>query len=215
MFWMFFIYCTIFFLFLQNLRLQNRFLILKENSICWRLHFFAMTLYTIHVHISTYCKNGETSLFRTAIEGNWYWVTTELSQAQPARASAAVLRNARRASGRPNSVAVTKTAAQIIYLILQREWVLTLALSQKFKALIWRIQHELNIMANTTSAPSLTSHFFNTTTTTVHPVPIDPPLNTCNYFVINKNTSVVFDFNNHYGGKLFPDPSLKVFPQNM
>ena len=64
-------------------------------------------------------------------------------------------------------------------------------------------------MTNITDAPTLTSLFFNTSNTTPHPdstirpQPIDPALRTCNYFVISTNKTVVFDFNNHYGGKAF------------
>lgn len=40
----------------------------------------------------------------------------------------------------------------------------------------------------------------NTTTTAITPSDIDPPIRSCNYFVISKNTTVVFDFSNQYGG---------------
>ena len=64
-------------------------------------------------------------------------------------------------------------------------------------------------MTNISDATTLTSLFFNTSNTTphpdstVHPQPIDPALRTCNYFVISTNKTVVFDFNNHYGGKAY------------
>ena len=66
-----------------------------------------------------------------------------------------------------------------------------------------------NPSAMTTPNPNTTiaNLFLNTTTSQVQPEPIDPPLRTCNYFVINSNKTVVFDFNNHYGGKLFSNPS--------
>ena len=62
-----------------------------------------------------------------------------------------------------------------------------------------------NPSAMTTPNPNTTiaNLFLNTTTSQVQPEPIDPPLRTCNYFVINSNKTVVFDFNNHYGGKWF------------
>ena len=179
----------------------------------------------MYIYGTLYCKNGKTSLFRTAIELNWvrHW-----AEPGPAREPEAVqqywlLSNASSqnskhkaqlsSSSQYSVLVVTKTAAQIVsqkLLILQRQWVLTLSLSKNFKKLTWRMQHDFDIMANTSAAPNLTeltSQFFNTTTTTVQPKPIDPPLRTCNYFVINKNTSVVFDFNNHYGGKLFSNLS--------
>lgn len=51
----------------------------------------------------------------------------------------------------------------------------------------------------TTPNPNTLGVLLNTTTIQVEPQPIDPPLRTCNYFIV-KNQSVVFDFNNHYGG---------------
>ena len=39
-----------------------------------------------------------------------------------------------------------------------------------------------------------------TTTTTVAPSPINPPLTKCNYFVIKNNQTYVLDFSNQYGG---------------
>ena len=45
---------------------------------------------------------------------------------------------------------------------------------------------------------SLENNF--TTTTTVAPSPINPPLTKCNYFVIKNNQTYVLDFSNQYGG---------------
>ena len=65
-----------------------------------------------------------------------------------------------------------------------------------------------DIMTNISSATTLSSLISNINTTTAHndgtiipPQPIDPALRTCNYFVISTNKTVVFDFNNHYGGE--------------
>ena len=41
---------------------------------------------------------------------------------------------------------------------------------------------------------------FTTSTTTVAPSPINPPLTKCNYFVIKNNQTYVLDFSNQYGG---------------
>lgn len=55
-------------------------------------------------------------------------------------------------------------------------------------------------MNESTVAPDLTTILLNTTTTTVRPADIDPPIRTCNYFVTSNNKTVVFDFSNNYGG---------------
>ena len=52
-----------------------------------------------------------------------------------------------------------------------------------------------------TEVPSTTATPLSTIlTTTVPASDIDPPIRSCNYFIINNNKSVILDFSNQYGG---------------
>ena len=106
-----------------------------------------------------------------------------------------------------------ETAAQIflfyLFFMSSSEFVRFVLFKDFWNHRLWRVQNRFDIMTNISDATTLTSLFFNTSNTTphpdstVHPQPIDPALRTCNYFVISTNKTVVFDFNNHYGGKAY------------
>ena len=106
-----------------------------------------------------------------------------------------------------------ETAAHIflfyLFFLSSSEFVRFVIFKDFWNHRLWRVQNRFDIMTNISDATTLTSLFFNTSNTTphpdstVHPQPIDPALRTCNYFVISTNKTVVFDFNNHYGGKAY------------